>query len=76
MYHEETKVDVIILDKNDIDYTIDANDYILDLNTISNDKIKTAIEKAVSQYDDDISDLINNIIYTAIDILNNENAGR
>ena len=76
MYHEETKVDVIILDKNDIDYTINANDYILDLNTISNDKIKKAIEKAVSQYDNEISDLINNISYAVIEILNNENVNQ
>jgi len=76
MYHEETKVNVITLDKNDIDYTINANDYILDLDTISNDKIKTAIEKAVSQYDNDISDLINNISYAAIHILNNENVNQ
>ena len=70
MYHKETKVNVITLDKNDIDYTINANDYILDLNTISNDKIKKAIEKAVSQYDNEISDLINNISYVVIEILN------
>jgi len=76
MYHNKTKVDVIVIDKNDIDYTINANDYILDLNTISNDKIKKAIEKAVSQYDNEISDLFNNISYAVIDILNNENVNQ
>jgi len=76
MYHNKTKVDVIVIDKNDINYTINANDYILDLNTISNDKIKKAIEKAVSQYDNEISDLFNNISYAVIDILNNENVNQ
>ena len=76
MYHNKTKVDVIVIDKNDIDYTINANDYILDLNTISNDKIKKAIVKAVSQYDNEISDLFNNISYAVIHILNNQNVNQ